>query len=66
MVQAGYAQADILEPAKRLPPDSRAARLVADRLRTHPDSSLRDIAVWLSRDLREPTARGGLAWSAEG
>lgn len=66
LVQAGYAQADILEPAKRLPPDSRAARLVADRLRTHPDSSLRDIAAWLSRDLREPTARGGLAWSAEG
>lgn len=66
LAQAGYAQADILEPAKRLPSDSRAARLVADRLRTHPDSSLRDIAVWLSRDLREPTARGGLAWSAEG
>ena len=49
-----------------LTPDTRVARLVADRLNTNPDSSLRDIAAWLSRVLREPTARGGLTWSAEG
>jgi DNA invertase Pin-like site-specific DNA recombinase len=66
LVKAGYADASILDPAPRLPPDTRAARLVADRLKTHPDSSLREIATWLSRDLREPTPRGGLAWSPEG
>jgi len=66
LVKAGYANHGILEPALRLPPDNRAARLVAERLKTHPDSSLRDIALWLSRDLREPTPRGGLSWSAEG
>lgn len=66
LVKAGYADAQILEPAPRLPPDSRVARLVADRVRTHPESSLRDIAAWLSRDLREPTPRGGLSWSPEG
>ncbi|WDA35034.1 recombinase family protein [Sphingobium sp. YC-XJ3] len=66
LVKAGYADAIILDQAPRLPPDTRAARLVADRLKTHPDSSLRDIASWLTRDLREPTPRGGLAWSPEG
>lgn len=66
LVQAGYAAPAILEAAPRLPPDTRAARLVADRLNTYPDASLRDIASWLSRDLREPTPRGGLAWSPEG
>nr|MBF0683706.1 recombinase family protein [Pseudomonas sp.] len=66
LVKAGYADPMILEPAPRLPPDARVARLVADRLNTRPDSSLRDIALWLSRDLREPTARGGLTWSPEG
>lgn len=66
LVKAGYADAAILNAAPRLPPDTRVARLVADRLQTHPKSSLRDIATWLSRDLREPTPRGGLAWSAEG
>jgi hypothetical protein len=66
LIKAGYADSAILTPAPRLPPDTRVARLVADRVRTHPDSSLRAIASWLSRDLREPTQRGGLAWSAEG
>lgn len=66
LVKAGYAEPGILTPAPRLPPDSRGARLVADRMRTHPDSSLRDIATWLSKDLREPTPRGGLTWSPEG
>lgn len=66
LVKAGYAQPEILDPAPRVPPDSRGARLVADRLKTHPDSSLRDIASWLSKDLREPTPRGGLKWSPEG
>lgn len=66
LVKAGYADAPILERTPRLPSDTRVARLVADRLKTHPDSSLRDIASWLTRDLREPTARGGLAWSPEG
>ena len=66
LVKAGYTEPGILDPAPRLPPDTRGARLVADRLRTHPGSSLRDIATWLSKDLREPTPRGGLAWSPEG
>ncbi len=66
LVKAGFADAATLEPAPRLPPDTRVARLVADRICTHPDSSLRDIATWLSRDLREPTPRGGLAWAPEG
>lgn len=66
LVRAGYAAPAILEAAPRLPPDTRVARLVADRLTTHPTASLRDIASWLSRDLREPTPRGGLAWSPEG
>lgn len=66
LVEAGYADAQILEPAKRLPPDNRVARLVADRLATYPGGSLREIANWLSRDLREPTPRGGLQWSPEG
>ena len=66
LVRAGYAEAIILDPAPQLPPDTRVARLVADRLNTHPNSSLREIASWLSRDLREPTPRGGLAWSPEG
>lgn len=66
LVQAGYAAAAILEAAPRLPHDTRVARLVADRLNTYPDASLRDIASWLSRDLREPTPRGGLSWSPEG
>jgi len=65
-VSAGYADPAILQAASRLPPDTRVARLVADRLNTHPGSSLRDIASWLSRDLREPTPRGGLSWSPEG
>jgi len=66
LARSGYVDPRILEPAPRLPPDTRAARLVADRIKTRPDSSLREIAVWLSRDLREPTARGGHSWSAEG
>lgn len=66
LVRAGYTDSTILQAAPRLPADSRVARLVADRLNTHPGSSLRDIASWLSRDLREPTPRGGLSWSPEG
>lgn len=66
LVKAGYAEPSILEPAPRLPPDTRVARLVADRLKTHPEATLRELASWLSRDLREPTPRGGLAWAPEG
>ena len=66
LVKAGYADASILNPAPRLPQDTRVARLVADRLRSHPEATLRDMASWLSRDLREPTPRGGLKWSPEG
>lgn len=66
LVGAGYADPVILQAAPRLPADTRTARLVADRLKMHPGASLRDIAAWLSRDLREPTPRGGLSWSAEG
>jgi DNA invertase Pin-like site-specific DNA recombinase len=66
LVTAGYVDSHILNTSPRLAPDTRVARLVADRRQTYPDSSLRDIAMWLTRDLREPTARGGLNWSAEG
>jgi hypothetical protein len=66
LVKAGHADALIFAQAPRLPPDTRVARLVADRIRTHLGSSLRAIAIWLSRDLREPTPRGGLAWAPEG
>jgi DNA invertase Pin-like site-specific DNA recombinase len=44
LVRHGYADQVILQAAPRLSPDSRTARLVADRLRTMPHSSLRDIA----------------------
>lgn len=64
LVRNGYAHDVILHAAPRLPPDSRTARLVADRLRTQPKSSLRDMAAWLTNDLREQTNRGGLKWSA--
>ena len=66
LVKAGHADAVILDKAGRLPPDTRVARLIADRVRTHPDVTLRELATWLSRDLREPTARGGLSWAPEG
>jgi DNA invertase Pin-like site-specific DNA recombinase len=66
LVSAGYADPVILTAAPRIPPDTRVARLVADRMRSHPNASLREIAAWLSRDLREPTPRGGLTWSPEG
>lgn len=66
LVEAGYADMAILSPASRLPADTRVARIVADQLKSHPNSTLRDIASWLSRDLREPTPRGGFAWSPEG
>ncbi|CCW17281.1 Phage DNA invertase [Sphingobium indicum BiD32] len=66
LVHAGYADRVILDKAPRLPPDTRVARLIADRIRHYPEATLRDLANWLTRDLREPTARGGLTWSAEG
>lgn len=65
LVKAQRANPDILLRAKMPPADTRYARLVADRIKSHPDASLRDIAAWLSRDIREPTPRGGLTWSAE-
>ena len=66
LVKAGYARPDILERAKRMPPDSRVALLLADRLKSQPDATLRELANWLSKDLREPTPRGGMTWSPEG
>jgi DNA invertase Pin-like site-specific DNA recombinase len=66
LVKAGYARPDILEHARRMPPDSRVALLLADRLRSKPGSTLRELASWLSKDLREPTPRGGMTWSPEG
>jgi DNA invertase Pin-like site-specific DNA recombinase len=65
LVKAGYADGSILDPAPRLPPDTKVARLLADRLKTNPGTSLRELARWLSRDIREPTPRGGLTWSPE-
>jgi len=55
----------LLETAPRLSPDSRVAILVADKLRSQPDATLRGIAAWLGKDLREPTPRGALNWSPE-
>ena len=66
LVDAGYANPVILETAPRLSHDSRVALLVADKLRSEPDATLRGIAAWLSKDLREPTPRGGMQWSPEG
>ncbi len=66
LVQAGYSDPSILGRAPRLPPDDRIPRLLADRLETFPHAFLRDLARWLSKDLREPTPRGGLKWTAEG
>lgn len=66
LVEAGYADPSVLESAPRLPLDTRLARLVADRLKTHPEATLRELASWLSRDLHEPTPRGGLTWAPEG
>ena len=65
LVKTGRANPDILLRAKMPPPDRRNALLVADRIKSHPDASLRDIAAWLSKDIHEPTPRGGLKWSAE-
>lgn len=65
LVNAGYADPIILETAPRLPPDPRIPLLVADRLKTYPGSSLRALAEWLSKDLREPAPRGGRVWSAQ-
>jgi hypothetical protein len=66
LVDAGYANPVILETAPRLSRDTRVALLVADKLRSEPDATLRGIAAWLGKDLREPTPRGGMQWSPEG
>lgn len=66
LVAHGHADPVILTRAPRLPGDDRVARLLADRLRTEPDATLRRLAAWLSRNLREPTPRGGFNWSPEG
>lgn len=66
LVKAGYAHGDILIAAPKKAIDTRLPGLVADRLNTSPDLTLREIATWLSRDLHEPTPRGGLNWSTEG
>ncbi|WP_343222325.1 hypothetical protein [Novosphingobium profundi] len=39
---------------------------MADKINNNPDATLRSIANWLSKDLREPTPRGGTQWSPEG
>lgn len=66
LVAAGHADARILSRPPRQPQDDRVPRLLADRLSSYPDASLRQLAMWLSRDLREPTPRGGFNWSPEG
>lgn len=66
LVATGHADASILDRSPRLPPDDRVPRLLADRITTYPNVSLRQLATWLSHDLREPTARGGFSWSPEG
>lgn len=66
LVKAGYARPEILERAQRVPPSNRVALLLADRLKSQPNLTLRELARWLSKDLREPTPRGGMKWSPEG
>ena len=66
LVAAGYANEAILGTAKRMPPDTEIPLLLADKLATAPDMSLRDLAKWLSTSIKRPTPRGGLKWSAEG
>jgi len=66
LVDEGLAPAQILETAKRPALDDRVPRLVAAQLLLQPDASLRNLANWLTKDLREPTPRGGLVWTAEG
>lgn len=66
LVEAGLAPAEIIQRAPRLAPDSQVARLLADRVKTHPGATLRELAAWLSKDLRQPTPRGGMNWTAAG
>jgi DNA invertase Pin-like site-specific DNA recombinase len=66
LVGSGHANASILDRTPRRPADLRLPLIVADRLKAQPDATLRDLARWLSQDLREPTPRGGLTWSPEG
>jgi hypothetical protein len=61
LVRAGYADPSILEAAPRLPLDTRVARLVADRLNTHPDSTLRENRVLaVARLAGANSARGNI------
>lgn len=66
LVAADLAASEILERSPPSPLEDRVARILSDRLRSHPEASLRQLAKWLSKDLREPTPRGGVNWSAEG
>lgn len=61
----GYTDPGILAPAPRKPIDDRVPRLLADQLSRNPEATLRQLAAWLTRDIREPTPRGGLNWSPE-
>lgn len=65
LVGRGLADPRILERSPRDVVEGRVPRLLADRLKNHPDATLRALARWLSNDLREPTPRRGLTWSAE-
>ena len=66
LVAAGLAAPAILERSPRKPAEDRIARLLADRLQERPGETLRQLANWLSKGVREPTPRGGVSWAAEG
>lgn len=66
LVARDLAPPQILERPPRRPVDDRLPRLLADRVANFPTASLRELARWLSNDLREPTPRGGYAWAPEG
>lgn len=63
LVKERMAEAELLQRARRRPPENRLMTLVAGIALADPDLSLRDIAAQLER-MRERTPRGGRQWAA--
>lgn len=59
----GLANPAIMAHSSAIPVRKRAARLIALRQTLTPDIEDREVARWLSEDLREPTPHGGVRWS---
>lgn len=64
LVQAGYADPIILERTPRLPPDVTGARMVAGRLKEHPNATLKELAEWLAA-VSQTSPAGLMRWSPE-